>query len=135
MKQTPWSARVLGKYLLLQAPSWVLLTLGLLIARRWIEIAPWLFAALVGGWVAKDLLLYPFVWRGYASGASVPGRPSRDSRGIVVRELAPSGYVEVDGELWRAEIFEGKESIPEGKRVRVRDVRGMTLLVERIRPE
>jgi membrane protein implicated in regulation of membrane protease activity len=130
MEETPWSAGALGKYLVLQMPSWILLGVALLIARRWIEIPLWLFAALLGGWVAKDLLLYPFVWRAYASGGSTPKRPSPESRGIVIRELSPSGYVEVDGELWRAEASDPQQIIPQGNWVRVRDVRGITLVVE-----
>lgn len=134
VEESPWSGGVLGKYLLLQIPSWVLLGLGLLIARRWIEIPLWLFAVLLGGWVAKDVILYPFVWRAYASGEK-PRRPSPDSIGVVIRELSPSGYIEVDGELWRAEVSDGKRIIPPGKRVRVREMRGFTLLVEPLPPE
>ncbi len=126
--ESPWSAGVLGKYLLLQSPSWVLLGLGLVVARRWVEIPLWLCAVLLGGWVAKDLILYPFVWKAYTSGEKP--RPSPGSKGVVIQDLSPSGYIEVDGELWRAEVSDEKGNIPEGKWVRVREVRGFTLMVE-----
>ncbi len=135
MAETPWAGRVLGKYLLLQVPSWALLAVGLIIARRWVDIPGWLFAAVLGGWIAKDLILYPFVWRAYAAGGESRNRPPMNARGVVIRELSPAGYIEVEGELWRAEVSDGQRSVAQGQRVRVLDRRGFTLLVEPVQPE
>jgi membrane protein implicated in regulation of membrane protease activity len=36
----------------------------------------------------------------------------------------------VDNELWRAEIIPGKAPLEAGKKVKVREVNGLTLIVE-----
>jgi membrane-bound serine protease (ClpP class) len=48
---------------------------------------------------------------------------------VVTQPLAPSGQVMVNGELWQAE-----SSVPAalGEQVRVRGLRDLTLLVERV---
>jgi membrane protein implicated in regulation of membrane protease activity len=45
--------------------------------------------------------------------------------------LAPSGYVRVYGELWKAKVVEDEPSIGIGERVRVRGIEGLRLQVER----
>lgn len=49
--------------------------------------------------------------------------------GVARSDLAPTGTVFVDGELWSAESEDG--TIPAGRRVRVVEVRGLHLLVRR----
>ena len=44
--------------------------------------------------------------------------------------LAPSGYVEVHGELWQAEVMEGAPPVQSGESIRVRGIRGLTLIVQ-----
>ena len=48
--------------------------------------------------------------------------------GYVVTELSPRGVVQVAGEQWSA-VSEGRESIPEGREIRVIQVSGATLTV------
>jgi len=50
--------------------------------------------------------------------------------GKVVEDLDPEGIVKLRGELWRAET--NGENIPVGERVRVVEVRGLTLIVEKV---
>ena len=45
------------------------------------------------------------------------------------QHLSPHGYVVIHGELWEAEVIGGKTVEP-GSRVQVREMRGLTLLVE-----
>ena len=52
--------------------------------------------------------------------------------GEVRTALAPQGQVFVEGALWRARLDEGAEAAPVGSRVRVREVDGLTLVVERL---
>jgi membrane-bound serine protease (ClpP class) len=52
--------------------------------------------------------------------------------GIAQEPIAPRGQILVHGELWQAE---SSEAIPAGDAVRVRDVRGLTLVVDRIQPQ
>ncbi len=135
MQEGPWSRKVLGKYLLLQLPGWIIVGLGLLIARRWADIPWWLYGAILGGWVVMDFLLYPFVWRAYAEGGLSRKCPSRGCKGFVVRDLSPSGYIEVDGELWKAEPDDTRKVIRRGEWVTVREVRGLTLIVDPLTAE
>jgi membrane-bound serine protease (ClpP class) len=55
-----------------------------------------------------------------------------DADGEVRVALAPVGQVFVKGTLWRARVPEGAEHVPVGSRVRVSEVDGLTLLVERL---
>ncbi|MCD6372513.1 MAG: nodulation protein NfeD [Thermococcus sp.] len=50
--------------------------------------------------------------------------------GKVVEDLDPEGVVKIRGELWKAET--NGEKIPVGEKVRVVEVRGLTLIVEKV---
>jgi membrane-bound serine protease (ClpP class) len=50
-----------------------------------------------------------------------------DSVGVAKTDIEPSGKVLVHGELWEARA---RQPIPKGTRVRVREVEGLTLVVE-----
>jgi membrane-bound serine protease (ClpP class) len=52
------------------------------------------------------------------------------AEGDVRVALAPVGQVFVQGALWRARLTDEERQVPVGERVRVRDVDGLTLLVE-----
>jgi len=52
------------------------------------------------------------------------------AQGIAKERLAPSGYVQVRGELWKAELMEGSPPLEKGDRVRVEGVRGLRLVVQ-----
>jgi membrane-bound ClpP family serine protease len=53
------------------------------------------------------------------------------AEGIALSRLNPRGFVRVRGEIWQAEQAHGANGeILEGARVRVRDVRGLLVLVE-----
>jgi len=51
--------------------------------------------------------------------------------GVVRTDLAPRGNVQVGGELWSAKVMEGEENIPAGTRVKVVQVEGIQLRVQR----
>jgi membrane-bound ClpP family serine protease len=61
-----------------------------------------------------------------------PRGPLLGARGRAVERLDPSGYVRVDGELWRAEAMDGE--IAAGAQVVVREADGLTLRVESAAP-
>jgi membrane protein implicated in regulation of membrane protease activity len=79
-------------------------------------------------WLAKDAILFPFVWRSYDR-----SRPSVHSlvgtEGTVEERLAPAGYVRIRGELWQAERMGTDSPIEKGAIVRIEGIRGLTLLV------
>lgn len=130
MKSRAWSARVLLKYSLLQLPGVALLLVILVFVQRWVDIPPWAQWCIVGLWVAKDVILFPFVWRSYAWGRPEDKNPMLGAQAVAKDRLAPSGYVQVRGEIWWAEVVKGSPPVDQGEMVRVRDVRGLTLIVE-----
>jgi membrane-bound serine protease (ClpP class) len=53
-------------------------------------------------------------------------------RGIAKERLAPAGYVQVHGELWRAEKIDDGPAIEMGQPVKIVKMEGLTLFVEQI---
>ncbi len=52
--------------------------------------------------------------------------------GIVIEDLKPEGLVRIDGEIWKAISAKG-DHIKKGERVRVVDIKNLTLYVEKVR--
>ena len=123
-------ARALPRYLAWQTPSWALQAVLLGGLVRFLDVPVWAAALVLGLSIAKDLVLFPAML--------VALRPSAHSpwpigeRGQAIEPLEPSGYVRVNGELWRAEDSSSSPSsrIAAGDVVVVRSARGLTLLVE-----
>ena len=130
MGKRRWSRRVVIKYTLLQLPALVFLALILYLIRLWVQMPAWLIWGMVGLWVVKDVILFPFVWRSYDQDRYADANTMIGLRGIVKDRLAPSGYVEVHGELWQAEVVEGATYVESGDAVRVKEIRGLTLIVQ-----
>ena len=130
MNKRGWSARTVVKYVLLQLPAVALLILILILVRRWVYFPTWFVWGLVAFWVAKDVILFPFVWRAYDR--EPPGEMNSiiGERGIAEDRLGPSGYIRVHGELWQGEVIGGGPPIDRGKGVKVRGIRKLTLLVQ-----
>lgn len=124
------SARILVRYTLLQLPGLALLILILILVQQWVDLPTWIFWSSIVVWVAKDAILYPFVWRAYDQDRPQGANTMVGVRGIAKDRLAPSGYVQIRGELWNAELMEGNPPIEKGEDVRVRGVRGLTLIVQ-----
>ncbi|MBN1102318.1 MAG: NfeD family protein [Deltaproteobacteria bacterium] len=129
-----WSLRILLRYALFQLPGLFLLLLLMVLLRRWMLLPGWVAAAVIALWIAKDVILYPFVWRAYDSLAG-KGPPMAGLRGFAVDRLHPSGYIKVRGELWRAEIAGDSPPVERGEPVRIVGDRGLTLLVQPDEPD
>ncbi len=129
MNRKKWSSRILLRYWLLQLPALALLVLILVYVQRWVDLPAWVFWGSLIIWVGKDAVLYPFVWRAYDWDRSKDSDSMLGAKGIAKERLAPSGYVQVRGELWKAELAEGFQSVEEGEPVLVREIRGLTLIV------
>jgi len=117
------------RYLLYQMPSWGLLILILIGVSRWIDLPSWMFWTILALWLAKDAVLFPFVWRAYDRDRSESLHSLVGSEGRVEESLAPKGYIRVHGELWLAEIVGNGSPIEKGEIVRIEGIRGLTLLV------
>lgn len=135
MKEADWTARVLVRYILLQVPGTALLVLILIQLRNWFDLPAWSVWGLVAISVAKDVILFPFVWRAYDWDRQREANSMVGRRGIVKERLAPSGFIQIRGELWKAKVVDGSPPIEKGKAVRVEEMQGLTLLVRPYKEE
>ncbi|MEN8263911.1 MAG: NfeD family protein [Nitrospirota bacterium] len=126
MNNRMWSRQVLLRYSLFQLPGLALLILILILLRYWINIPTWALWTFISLSVIVDVIMYPFVWRAYDK--DNPNSMS-GSQGIAAGRLSPSGYVRINGELWRAKVIEGNSAIEKGEVVTVRGISGLTLIV------
>ena len=125
-----WTSKIVVKYTLLQLPELGLLLIALVLAKRWVGVPDWVFWGSIIAWITKDIILFPLTWRSYDS-ESRDGSPSMvGARGLTKDRLAPSGFIQIRGELWKAEVWGGGRPIEKGERVRVREMKGLTLLVQ-----
>jgi membrane protein implicated in regulation of membrane protease activity len=130
MKKRGWSYRIVLRYLLFQLPGLVALSLILILLRLWLNIPLWSVWTVVVIWVAKDVIMFPFVWRSYDKSVA---EVHEGAKGTAMERLSPSGYVMVRGELWRAEILNGNPPITKGETILICGSRGLTLLVKKDR--
>jgi membrane-bound ClpP family serine protease len=117
------------RYALLNLPGAVLLVALLLIIRSFIHLPGWAVAAVVAAWVLKDVILFPFIWRSYDWDRPGLSRTMTGSIGVVKQALSPRGFVQINGELWKAKAVEHEMVIERGTTVRVVNRIGLTVQV------
>jgi len=122
------------RYILLNIPGLAAVILILIIIQHWVVLPGWLFWSIIVFWVVKDALLFPFVWRAYDWERPGKSRSMVGERGIAKERLAPAGYVQVRGELWRAVIIDDGPAIEMGQSVKIVKMDGLTLFVEQVTP-
>jgi membrane protein implicated in regulation of membrane protease activity len=123
--------RTLARYVAFQVPGWFAAALLLWAGVEWLEVFPAAVGlGLFALFLLKDAALYPLVRHSYERRRPLGGEELVGARGVVQRDLSPSGWVRVGAELWRAQLAPGHESAAAGVGVRVRAVRDLTLLVE-----
>ena len=121
--------RVYRRYLLFQIPGWVVAAIILICLHRWVNLPLWAISGMFLLVVLKDLILYPFLRIAYSSTAKAGVDLLIGETGIAAQNINPRGYVQVRGELWKAELAPGAQPIPQDRRVRVQSAQGMTLVV------
>lgn len=121
--------RIVVKYFLLQLPGQVLFALVLLLFRRWVEVSGYFTWGVLGLWIAKDVCLFPFLWRFYDSNHYPDRFRMAGRKGYALTRLNPDGYVQVHGERWQAAIADGQAPIAPGRAIRVQAINGLTLTV------
>lgn len=127
------SIPVFARYWLFQLPGFFLAILVLTVLVHWDLITRGLAAVLLGFWVLKDLVLFPFLRVGYEEGGRPAGADALVGAFGVVQEPMTAehqGWVRLGPELWRA-VSLGASEVPAGARVRVVSVQGLVLSVER----
>jgi membrane protein implicated in regulation of membrane protease activity len=121
------------RYMLLNIPGLAAVILILIIIQHWVVLPVWLFWSVIGFWVVKDAALFPFVWRAYDGEAPGWPRSMIGERGIAKERLAPAGYVQVRGELWRAVKVDDGPVIEIGQSIKIVKIDGLTLFVEPVK--
>ena len=119
------------KYLLFQIPGWILSAIVLMLLWHWKFIPQWLAVLCFVGWLLKDLLLYPFFRRAYEPGVTGSARLV-GSRGIAQGDLAPTGYIRVRGELWRAVVSPADQVVRSGSEVEIVSAERMEVFVRAV---
>lgn len=119
------------RYALFQIPDLLILVLILLVLRWWIDPRSWVYAAIVGIWIIKDVFTFPLVWRAYDRPQPGNTKSLIGTEGITEEQLNPSGYIRVNGELWQAKVMGKNAPIEKGEAVLIEGVYGLTLLVQR----
>ncbi|HEY3082884.1 MAG TPA: nodulation protein NfeD [Chloroflexota bacterium] len=95
-----------------------------------LQLSPWVIGGVVGGTAAFFVFVVGAVYRVMRRRPFVGRDAMVGQVATVSHELAPSGTVELLGELWRAELVEGQSPpVEPGQRVQVVSVDGLTLKV------
>jgi membrane protein implicated in regulation of membrane protease activity len=135
MKKAGWTVKILVRYILLQVPGTALLVLILIQLGNRFDLPVWSVWGLIAISAAKDAILFPFVWSAYDWDRQEEVNSMVGRRGIAKERLAPSGYIQISGELWKAKVVEGNPPIEKGEGVRVEEMQGLTLLVRPYKEE
>ena len=128
-------ARVYLRYGLLMIPGTTVLVLILIIVQHWVAVPAWLLGLLVFLWIAKEVIMFPFLWRAYDWKQTDDSGSMIGKRGLTTARLAPNGYIKIQGELWRAEIMGCDSPIEKGEWVQVKKVEGLKLFVSLVTHE
>ncbi len=116
------------RYTAFQVPGWVLaLAIGWWIQGAF-EAPGWAAPGILVFWVVKDLALYPLLRSAYEVNEAPPVERLIGRRGVAIEPLAPSGYVRIGGELWRARAS-GAAAIAPDLAVEVVGAEGLVLSV------
>jgi membrane-bound serine protease (ClpP class) len=113
----------------LQLPGVLLPSLLLLAAWKWFDFSVWFVFIGIFIFIAKDVVLFPFVWKAYDTRSPDGLETMIGDPGVAEERLDPEGYVRVRGELWLARTEVSHNVIEKGMRIRVVGGSGLTLLV------
>jgi membrane protein implicated in regulation of membrane protease activity len=117
------------RYILLNLPGLAGFILVLILIRHWLGYSEWLFWVFIAGWILKDAVLFPAVWRAYDRRRPGDIDSLVGMCGITKKRLDPSGYIQVRGELWKAERAGAGPPIEAGLQVRICKMKGLTVYV------
>lgn len=130
-----WNSRILTTYILLQLPALFIIASIMIFLYHWSNLAGWIVWAVIGVWLTKDIVLFPFVWPAFDFKRRRGANEIIGEHGWTVDRLNPSGYVRMRGELWKAEL--ANHSLPVGRNspIKVINLRGLTLIVEGVQEQ
>lgn len=100
-----------------------------ILPRAGIKVPLKLALAVIGFLIFKDVIAVKFLWEVFDKRVEVGPEALIGKEAMVVEELSPKGVVKVGNELWIAECLNG--TIKRGEKVKIIEVKGTRLLVER----
>ncbi len=115
-----------------QIPGILILIILALFFHYVVEAPAWSIWLLAGAWLIKELVTVPFTWPLYIRPRLSPTELMLDQEGVAINKLDPGGFVKFHSEIWQAEATDPDSVIEKGEHVRIREIRGMTLIVEKI---
>jgi membrane-bound ClpP family serine protease len=122
--------RVYVRYTLFQIPGLALAAVLLWWLMRHFSISTGYFFVLLGLWLLKDIVIFPFVWHSYYNASGNVLEKMIGKTGTAVNDIDPLGYVRIGGEMWKAEILPGNRAVAKGEPVVVTGIDGLLLTVE-----
>lgn len=133
-REKRFTLQIVVKYTLFQLPELALFVTALIVAGHWMTIPDWFFWGFMIFLIVKDIAIFPFVWRAYDSRDAKRLHQLIGKKGVVVEPLHPQGVVRVNGELWKAEVSGKASGINKDESIRVEDVKGFYLMVDKTDP-
>ena len=121
--------RAFQTYVGASLPGWTVAVIVAVLLHELAGVEGWTAAIVAALWIGTDLLMFPRKRRYYTS--EPPERRMLGQTGTAISPLAPQGFARVHGELWQAVTVDHDVTLPAGTSVRVLEVRGLRLVVER----
>lgn len=123
-------SRTFRRYVALEAPGWAIAAAVLAWCVQGFGLDARVAALLFALWVGKDFVLFPLLRDAYEDSDPSPGAQLVGRVGEAREGLEREGWVQLGSERWRAALPRDAAPLPPGAAVRVRAVRGLTLVVE-----
>jgi membrane protein implicated in regulation of membrane protease activity len=120
---------VFWRYWLLQIPGWGVLAAALWAANRYAGLSRAWAVGILFAWFLKDWAIYPILKSHYRLRAESPSARLIGKVARARERIDPRGYVELEGELWAAEVAEDGGPVERGGEVTIEGVEGLTLRV------
>ncbi|SDB60005.1 NfeD-like C-terminal, partner-binding [Desulfonatronum thiosulfatophilum] len=132
--QPTWDRTTVLRYALMQIPGVALVGAGLWFLHSVLglsERSAWMLMLL---WLAKDTLMFFFVWPAYQANVGDGWYSLVGLRGEVRGEMHPEGYIRIGGVLWKAKADPKTCPIPPGTVIEVVGREGIKLIVRPLPP-
>jgi membrane protein implicated in regulation of membrane protease activity len=117
------------RYILFQLPE-IILTILLLQVIYYFYCYPlWIFWIIISAFIIKDIVLFYKTWPAYVVHKEEEFTKIKGKTGIANADFDKTGYLNINGELWKAVV---NEPVKKGDSLIVTDVKGLMLKASRV---
>lgn len=131
-KEIKWTRSIVIRYALLQLPAIIIFTLLYWLVNQYFQMPVWLFWVILAGWIIKDILLFPFVWKSYDTRDKDKYAVLTGKTGTVIELPNPIGTVLINGEIWRGRLADPGVLVKKGEKVAVTGQEKRLLIIDKI---